>query len=279
MIIYLMIAVLLAVLFLIWQDNGLKVTRYSLKNKKIPADFDGFKIVQISDFHNKYFGRNQRRILNKIRVQSPDIIVVTGDLIDRRRYHPDRGMALLTGMKKIAPVYYVSGNHETMSGKYEEIIPQVKKTGVTLLENVKCEILSGNSTIKIAGNKNSEAFSVNYLAKRDISEHENRLKSFGDSEKFTILLSHRPELFPVYCNKNIDLVFCGHAHGGQFRLPFIGGLYAPDQGIFPPYTSGIHTDGDTSMVVSRGIGNSLFPIRLFNRPEIVVMTLKSTRLL
>lgn len=254
--------------FFIWQNNSIVVTNYEYANSKLPKTFEGYKIVQISDLHNKDF---HGRLSKKIQEANPDIIVITGDLMDRRRTRIDVVEEFLREITPIAPIYFVSGNHEQWSDKYIELKEIIKKYKVQIIDNSYMKLSKGDSVLGLMGiadpaikQNESDAF---YMKKQ--------LKALflETNTDFNILLSHRPEQFGIYEAMRVDLVFSGHAHGGQIRIPFIGGLVAPNQGIFPKYTSGIYSKGETSMVVSRGLGNSVFPLRIFNPPEIVVVTL------
>jgi len=264
-------------LFSIGQNNSIVVTPSDFVSEKIPDAFDGFRIVQISDLHNKLFGEDQENLLEKVRSEAPDIILITGDLIDRRKYDLQKAMVFIRGAVNIAPVYYVSGNHEAWSGHYETIKNSLLAAGVSVLDNSEIELKLGEDSIHLLGLADPDFLTTRYSEGTDASLLKEILKewSINDTEKFNILLSHRPELFDVYFDANIDLVFSGHAHGGQIRLPFIGALIAPDQGFFPKYTSGRYTESKTTMFVSRGLGNSIVPQRLFNRPEIIAVTLRS----
>lgn len=269
------ILILGLVIFSIYQNNSIVVTKSNYNSLKIPGDFNGFTIVHISDLHNKMFGDCQAGILNKIKSLSPDIIVVTGDLIDRRKYNLDIAMAFIFEAVKTAPVYYVSGNHEAWSGKFSLIEESLIDAGVHILDDRAVEITKGKNTINLMGLADPAFLPSNYFDGTNISNMAKQLKQWSTGDNFSILLSHRPELFDLYCENNIDLVFTGHAHGGQIRIPFIGGLVAPDQGMFPKYTSSSYYKDSTTMFVSRGLGNSIFPIRIFNRPEIVAVTLRN----
>lgn len=244
-------------------------------NAKIPKEFNNFTIAHISDFHNKQFGKEQVTILNKIKSISPDIIVITGDLIDRRKYDLDTAMTFVSGAMQIAPIYYVSGNHEAWSGKFDTIKEELIGAGVHILDNAEVEISKGNHSISILGLADPDFHTSDYMEGTDVSEITKQLSGWSANENFKILLSHRPELFELYCENNMDLIFTGHAHGGQFRIPGIGGLIAPDQGLFPEYTSGSYYKEASTMFVSRGLGNSIVPIRIFNRPEIIAVTLRT----
>lgn len=260
--------------FVVWQNNSITISNFNYSSYDVPSKFNDFKIVHISDLHNKMFGKEQSEILEEIEKLSPDIIIVTGDLIDRRRYNLDKAMDFINGAIEIAPIYYVSGNHEAWSGKYSKIKDSLIEVGVNIIDDTKLEIRKENSTIYLLGLSDPSFLTSNYTDGTDISNMEEYLSNWSNIEGFKILLSHRPELFDLYSKNNMNLVFSGHAHGGQVRIPFVGGIIAPNQGFFPKYTSGSYNSDKTTMFVSRGLGNSLFPIRIFNPPEIISVTLK-----
>jgi len=260
-----------------FENKSIVITKYNFSSKKITSDFEGFTIAQISDLHNKLFGNDQAKILNKLKSISPDIIVVTGDLIDRRKYNLDIAMTFISGAVKIAPVYYVSGNHEAWSGNFPLIKKRLVEAGVNVLDDIAVELTKGKTSINIVGLSDTDFLTSDYIEGTNTSKTIEQLKQWSMGKNFKILLSHRPELFYLYSENSMDLVFTGHAHGGQIRIPFIGGLIAPDQGIFPKYSSGSYSKDSTTMFVSRGLGNSIFPVRVFNRPEIVVVTLKNLK--
>lgn len=262
--------------FFTFQNNNIVVSNYIYKNEVIPDVFNDFKIAHISDLHNKMFGKEQSRLLKELEELEPDIIVITGDLVDRRKYNLENALIFIKGAKIIAPVYYVSGNHEAWSNKYSDIKDNLETEGVYVLDNSLLEIRKEGEVIEILGLSDPDFLTDFYSEGTNTSELEKHLNELNKSSNFKILLSHRPELFDIYVSNNIDLIFSGHAHGGQVRLPFIGGIIAPDQGFFPVYTSGSYKQGLSTMYVSRGLGNSIVPIRLFNRPEILVVALTST---
>lgn len=253
-------------IFLWWQANGLGITYIEHSSWRLPIEFDGFRIAQVSDLHNKTFGKGNSSLLALLSREAPDIIVITGDLVDRRRPDINAAMEFIYGAVAIAPVYYVSGNHEERLENHNEIYGKLVNAGVHVLENTGAKILRGERSISIAGVFDSDSDTV-------ISRRIETV--MGNPDDFTILLCHRPNYMEIFKRYSLDLVFCGHAHGGQFRVPFVGGLFAPDQGLFPQYTSGACTEGETTMIVSRGLGNSVVPIRLFNRPDVVMATLRS----
>ena len=277
--ILIIVAFIIAILslFCVWQNNDITTTQIAYSNAKIPDEFNGYTIVQISDLHNKEFGKDQGRLLQKVKAISPDIIVVTGDLVDRRKYDLDTAIAFIKGAMEIAPVYFVSGNHEAWSGDYKNISQSLLSCGVKILDDNKVKFIKNEANIEILGLSDPDFATSNYMEGTKSSKLKEQLMVLSDDSVFQILLSHRPELIDVYANENIDLIFSGHAHGGQIRIPFIGGLVAPDQGLFPKYTSGTYTQNQSTLVVSRGLGNSIIPVRIFNRPEIVVVTLQSEK--
>lgn len=275
--------IVILALFFRWQNNGIVVTNIDYACKDVPRAFNGFKILHVSDLHNKAFGEGQKKIVSVMTDIKPDIIAVTGDLIDKRREGTGAALLLAAEAAKIAPVYYVPGNHERSAGAYEKLAERLKACGVRVIANDALPIERRGAVITAVGVKDWQFF-------RSCRESENKKTDYAKADRgfaskldelaaahpggFRLLLAHRPEKIDFYAKAGFNLVLTGHAHGGQWRLPLIGGLYAPHQGIFPKYTSGLHKKGRSSMVVSRGLGNSGFPLRLGNRPELVVITLR-----
>ena len=258
----------------LWGNTALEVNEYEIVSDRIPQGFDGFRIAQISDLHNTEFGEGNVKLIELLSQTNPDIIVITGDLIDSRHTDIEIVLDFARRAVQIASVYYVSGNHEARVAEYEDLKIGLVKAGVVILENQKVQITRDGESLTLMG-IDDPSFQEDYLfgdsecvARQAIENLQN------ESDGYTILLSHRPELFDLYVETEMDLVFSGHAHGGQFRLPFIGGLVAPNQGFFPKYDAGQFKEENTTMIVSRGVGNSIIPIRFNNRPEIVVAELK-----
>ncbi len=263
--------------FLWYSDNCIQVTKHQYKSDKISEKFEDFKIVQISDLHNKRFGKGQEKLISKIADINPDVIFVTGDMIDRRRKNVEIAMEFVEKAVKISKVFYVCGNHEAKFGIYEEIKPLLEKAGVVVLDKNTFTMEKSDEKIQITG----------FPDPWENDDFYERAKDFKDSEllvycenleksHLNILLMHRAELAEIYAKTNVDMAFCGHAHGGQFQIPILKrGILSPHQGFFPKYANGTHIIDKTTVYISRGLGNSRFPIRLFNRPEIVVVTLKS----
>ena len=262
-------------IWIIWGNTAIEVNEYKITSDRIPEAFTGFRIAQVSDLHNNEFGEGNSKLLSLLSQTDPDIIVITGDLIDSRQTDLDVALEFAQQAIEIAPVYYVSGNHEAQVSEYEELKIGLTDAGVIVLENQKIELSREGESITLIG-LDDPSFREDYLfgdAADVLSAFLSELHS--ESDGYTILLSHRPELFDTYVYAGVDMVFSGHAHGGQFRLPFIGGLVAPNQGFFPKYDAGLYTEGTTNMLVSRGVGNSIIPVRINNRPEIVVAELQA----
>ena len=267
------ILLLVLVLWTIWGNVTVGVTHYSITSNQLPDSFDGFKIAVVSDLHNARFGSDNSQITRKIEEEHPDIIAITGDLVDSNRTDTETAIALVHKLMQIAPCYYVTGNHEAWIGKqFSELEEMLFAENVQILHDEVIQLEKNGQTIQLAGLDDPD------FTERDTAVQQSmlqtKLNQMNLSDEYCILLSHRPETFVAYVEENIDLVLSGHAHGGQFRLPFIGGIVAPNQGLFPEYDAGKYTRNNTTMIVSRGIGNSIIPIRFNNRPEIVVIELK-----
>lgn len=270
------LTVLLAlIIWTAWGNTALMVNRFTVSSDRIPAGFSGYRIAQISDLHNAEFGTGNTKLLQAISESTPNIIVITGDLIDMNHTNMDTALDFAKSAVQIAPVYYVSGNHEAALSQYGELKAGLKSVGVTVLEDEAIQLEHSGSTVTLIGLSDPN-FSIRndlfYETPAMVSTIINDL--IKNENGYTILLSHRPELFETYVSCGVDLVLSGHAHGGQFRLPLIGGLVAPNQGGFPKYDAGLYTSNDTNMVVSRGIGNSIIPVRFNNRPEVVLIELE-----
>ena len=256
-------------MWLLYGNLSLQTTIYKIKVPQEYSGLDGYTIVQISDLHNAQFGREQSRLIKAMSEQSPDIIVVTGDLVDSSHTNIDVAMDFMEQAVEIAPVYYVTGNHEGwLEGTYDDLKTQLLQAGVIVLENEAFTVETEGDVISIAGVNDPDMPGNNIVLTKQAIQ-----ALIPELEGYTILLSHRPELFDTYVESDVDLVFTGHYHGGQFRIPLIGGVVAPGAGLFPEYAEGTFTEGNTIMVVSRGLGNSVIPVRINNRPEVVVVHL------
>ncbi|MBH5319941.1 metallophosphoesterase [Paenibacillus sp. GSMTC-2017] len=272
--IYIPATIIAIIVFLHYENNAIGVTNFKLNTSKLPVGAENYRIVQLSDLQSKLFGKNQRPLLKKVEKLNPDIIVVTGDLVDGNHYDEAASLMMMVGVAEIAPVYFIVGNHESYIPNYPELEKKLIDAGVIVLRNTHEEIAVGEGVIRLVG-VDDPIFNKKEDGDVDkIEAHlDEAIEGMSHPEAYTILLSHRPELFDVYADYRMDLSLTGHAHGGQIRIPFVGGMFSPEQGWWPEYSEGIHKQGDSSMIISRGLGNSVFSQRLFNRPEIVVVDL------
>ena len=264
------LAALLGVIaWVAWGNTALVTTELSVKSEKLPAAFDGFRLVQVSDLHNASFGEGNAELLERVEQAQPDCIALTGDLVDSRHTDVDAALSFASEAAKIAPTYYVTGNHEARLEEWEQLLTGLEEAGVTILQNESILLEREGQSIAFSGVEDP-SFHDDPLLHDTEGIWERNLESLSPEEgRYTILLSHRPEFFDLYEKLGFDLVLTGHAHGG------IGGLWAPGQGLFPEYDAGLYQQGGTAMAVSRGLGNSLFPFRVNNQPEIVSITLQA----
>ena len=252
----------------------IEVEEFEYLSKDIPKAFDGVKIVQISDYHN-HGGSYDDRLIDNIKEQSPDYIFLTGDIADGIKTDINAANAFLEKVSKVAPCYLVWGNHDYSipKSKLDKMRKCCKKNKITVLENDYTTLERDGSKIMLVGTDT-------HLSNGRAAELMHTLPT---DKQFVIWLHHFPEDFEDIVNKSgeknskADLIFTGHAHGGLIRLPFIKGIYAPGQGMFPDYTSGRYNIGDSAMLVSRGVGNSGYTLRWLNSFHLVVCTLKSGR--
>ena len=269
------IVLVVLVIWIVWGNTALELNTYTVSSAKLPQGFDGYRIAHVSDLHNAEMGKDNEKLLTMLRNADPDMIAITGDLIDSRNTDIEVALQFIREAVKIAPCYYVTGNHEARVNEYGELKAGMEAAGVTVLEDAKFEISIDGEAIMLIG-VNDPSYQTDYLFGDAQTVVDTKLTELhSDSDGYTILLSHRPELFDTYADHGMDLVLSGHAHGGQFRLPFIGGLVAPNQGLFPEYDAGIYTEDNTNMLVSRGVGNSILPFRINNRPEVILIELQA----
>lgn len=248
------------VIWSVWETRSPQITHYTIRSGKLPASFDGLRILQVSDLHNTEFGKGNERLLFLLRQSKPDLILLTGDLVDFKRTDVAVAVDFVREAIKTAPVYYAPGNHESrIPENYAQLKAALLALGAVVLENESVALEKGSDAITITGLLDPD-FGIPWPQQ--------------SVDAYQIVLSHRPELLEEYTALRFDLVLAGHAHGGQFRLPFLGGLLAPHQGLFPQYTEGVHTNGVTTLVISRGLGNIPVIPRFNNRPELVLVTLE-----
>ena len=267
------IALVLLFVWIAWGNSALELNSYRIASNSLPKEFEGFSIAQVSDLHNAEIGKDNEKLISMLAEAAPDIIVITGDIIDSRNTNVDVALDFAEQAVKIAPCYYVTGNHEARVDEYSDLKDGLIELGVTVLEDAKTEMACSGESIVLVG-VSDPSFETDYLFGDDETVMQSKLKEMiNEEDGYVILLSHRPELFDTYVENKVDLIFSGHAHGGQFRIPFIGGVVAPNQGLFPKFDAGIYAEGNTNMVVSRGVGNSIIPFRVNNRPEVILIEL------
>lgn len=251
-------------------NTALEINEFRIKAQNIPLGFNNFRIAQVSDLHNAEMGEDNKKLISMLKEADADIIAITGDIIDSNKTDIDIALDFAKEAVSIAPTYYINGNHEAWSGEYGTLRQGLIDCGVTVLENEAVELSVGDDIITLIG-ITDPAFPV-VIDDTEPSIENQILNIMPENDTYKILLAHRPEYFSSYADK-VDLVLSGHAHGGQFILPFVGGVVAPGQGLFPQYYEGLYTMDNTNMIVSRGIGNSIIPFRINNNPEIVVSEL------
>lgn len=258
-----------------WGNTSIEVTRADIVSDRLPKSFSGFKIAHVSDLHNAEFGKSNSRLLEKIEKEKPDVIVITGDLVDSRRTDIDIAIGFSEKAMKIAQVYYVTGNHEARIDDFERLESGLEDLGVVVLRDEVDRIEKDNEKILLIGLDDPKfTLKSDWFGETPAMVNAKLKNLKAGSGDFSILLSHRPELFDTYAANGIDLVLSGHTHGGQVRIPFIGAVVVPDQDIFPKYDAGLFHSGNTYMMVSKGLGNSIFPVRINCRPELVIVTLE-----
>lgn len=273
-----LIMIVLAVIYYFLPLNWISVTTHVIHLDDLPKEFDGYKIVQLSDLHNQEFGYENERLIERINQIQPDIIVMTGDMLTNTREVSTNGdvlIKLVESLNQQYPIYYVTGEHEEglyyedrnkyqIDGTKEDYEEKLSQLGVTVLNDEQVTITRQDATINVYGLKEHLSGDI---------QIDKRLGQ-SNEEEVTILLSHRPTYFDDYTKWGADLIFCGDTHGGMIRLPVIGGILSAE-GFFPEYDGGLFRKENSVMVVSRGLGNNPIPLRINNRPEIVEVILKS----
>ena len=248
------------------------MSEFSVSSPRLPSSFSGYCIAQVSDLHNTEFGEGNTTLLQMLSKCQPDIIVITGDLIDAQHTNIEVALDFSKGATQIAPTYYVTGNHEASSSDYAILKDGLEVAGVVILEDEAIYLERNGETITLLGLADPDFTIKGGLFGEVPAMVSTKLKNMLEQDTvYSVLLSHRPELFETYVACGVDLVLSGHAHGGQIRLPIVGGIIAPDQGLFPKYDAGLFTDGNTNMIVSRGLGNSIIPIHFNNCPEVILV--------
>jgi predicted MPP superfamily phosphohydrolase len=272
-IIFLICTLAIAILMCFAFYNGLTVRKYKISTNKKTGD-QGITIVLIADLHCSIYGKNQNKLIEKIKGQNPDLILLAGDIMDQKRLRHGAEL-FLAGIKDIAPAYYVFGNHEYKKGAVEKTKAMIKDYGITILDASYIRINVKGMPILIAGIEDPDK--VLYVKR--YSERKSMISAFNslaDIEDYKILIAHRPERIEKYLKYDFDLIVSGHAHGGQLRIPFIlNGLYSPGQGLFPKYAGGLYKHGKVIHIVSRGVSFRTLLPRVFNPPEVVCIKIET----
>ena len=267
----LFMAVILVAVFLWWNNATLVVKQFDPAFPTLPPGFDGCRVVVLSDLHSAQFGRDNETLLETVAEQSPEYIFLVGDLLDQYRPLPEGYAAsIAAGLSAIAPTYYVTGNHEWALGDVPALKKALTENGVTVLSNQAVTLERFGDTIVLAGIDDPNG----YADQKTPEELAEEVKAAAE-DPFWILLAHRNDHFlRQYSLLGADLVISGHGHGGMIRLPFTDGLISTDRTLFPSYTAGFYTENNSTAFISRGLGNSGPSFRLFNRPQIAVLTLE-----
>lgn len=274
------------IIFKIYSDNNfIQVLNYNICSTKIPKEFNRFKILQLSDLHSKNFGKENSKLIRKVEKVNPDIIVITGDMVNDN-FDYSSFVCVINKLIKKYKIYYIIGNHEqnVMAknySKFNNMIEVINRSGVSILNNEKVNVNIGTEYINLYG------MHMNLKYYRNFRKKESRGINFNikdmeeligrcDKKAYNVLLSHNPIYFDTYSKWGADIVLTGHMHGGMIKLPFFGGVFSPEHKFFPKYYEGIYKNGNSFMNVNRGLGRGNFGIRLFNKPEISVITLHNS---
>ncbi|MFR1621911.1 MAG: metallophosphoesterase [Oscillospiraceae bacterium] len=265
----LVLTALLAAGFLLWGNCSLQTTETALVSPALPPAFDGLRIVELADLHGRVFGRGSRRLLAAVRRAEPDLICIDGDLFDE---HTDLAMLppLLRGLCAIAPVYYVTGNHEWRVPGLRGILAQMRACGVTVLQDDWRVLRRGEDALIVAGTDDP----CGPAERKTPAELIANIRAEAGEAAFLLLLTHRNDQLPQWSALGVQAVLAGHCHGGVVRLPFVGGLFGTDRRLFPAWDAGLYRQGETVLYVSRGLGYTNVHFRLFNRPEVAVIVLR-----
>lgn len=265
----LVLTALLAAGFLLWGNCSLQTTETALVSPALPPAFDGLRIVELADLHGRVFGRGSRRLLAAVRRAEPDLICIDGDLFDERT---DLAMLppLLRGLCAIAPVYYVTGNHEWRVPGLRGILAQMRACGVTVLQDDWRVLRRGEDALIVAGTDDP----CGPAERKTPAELIADIRAEAGEAAFLLLLTHRNDQLPQWSALGVQAVLAGHCHGGVVRLPFVGGLFGTDRRLFPAWDAGLYRQGETALYVSRGLGYTNVHFRLFNRPEVAVIVLR-----
>jgi len=281
-----MLLFVVSIISIIVCHYSIKVSRYNIKSEKLPSEFDEFRIIHLSDLHSRIFDKENSKLVSMIKKETPNIITMTGDMINGR-YSDILGLEKL--IKDInenisCSIYYIMGNREFRLNKenYDKLKDMLRNNNVKILENNKDKISIGNKNICIYGlnyyNRNEKEYYYNILSyatgdKKEVINDVSTVIEKLEFSKYNILLTHDPKEFEKYSKYGFDLILAGHIHGGVIRIPLLGGLLYPEVRLFPEYDGGIFKNNKSIMCVSKGLGYGTIPFRLFNKPEVVSIKL------
>lgn len=259
----------------------LRAPEYVVCSDKIPEPFDGFRILQISDLHNRFFGKRNENLCGFVRAHRPDLVAITGDIISRDKPDFDAAFSLAEGICPHTDCFFIPGNHEQRlrPSQTRTLEDGLRERGVRILHNQNVRIYRGDRFIHLYGMEiplryyqfpRTRETEAAYLIKKRVDE----LVGPCPRGEFTVLLTHNPLYFPAYAGWGADLTLAGHVHGGVMRLPKGKGLFSPERSLFPKYSGGVYRHGESLMAVSRGLGESFLGTRIFNPPEVVSIILQ-----
>ena len=280
----LLISILLIIIYgILYSSKKVDITKYTITDEKIPQEFNDFKILQLSDFHSSGYKDTTDIIISKVKEINPDMIVMTGDMVSWEIKNIEEFEKLINSISGLCPIYYTNGNHEQLAEivrtkKYQNLLDELESLDITFLRDNYVEITKDGQSINlyeidIPLDGATGLYASRWQLERDYVE---ATLPEVDYSKFNILLAHNPIFLKQYSKWGADLVLSGHMHGGIIRIPIIGvGVFSAERGLFPRYDAGRFKKGDTTMIVNRGIGTSSIGLRIFNNPEISVITLKN----
>lgn len=251
----------------VWCSAQFHKEDWEVASDRIPQAFDGFRITLLTDIHGAAFGKDGEMLLQAVKASNPDILAISGDLVDRHGRNPEALCPMLKGLCAIAPTYYVTGNHEWDRDDTEDLLTMIADCGVTVLRGKWLNLERNGQTVVLAGIDDPNGYKDQTTPK----ELTDSIRQTGDP--YTVMLAHRNNRLSQWAALKTDLVLAGHGHGGVVRLPFVGGLLSVERSLFPKDCEGLYTQGRTVLAVSRGLGG----VRLFNRPHLPTIVLKHSK--
>lgn len=254
-----------------FNNTSLKVSKYEILSDKIPHEFNKYKIIQLSDLHSCNYGKNNAKLIKKIEKENPEIIVITGDMVNKYDVKFDVFLNLMDYLSKKYKIYYILGNHEKKLAKrnLNFIINRLERYKVTVISNQRIKVFKNKEHINIYGLDIPLPYYKIQNKPLDIGKFINKGLNQCNTNEYNVLLAHNPLYFDEYAKYNVDITLSGHIHGGMIRLPFIGALLSPERKFFPKFSAGLYEVNNKKLIVHRGLGHSRYGIRIFNTPEII----------